>query len=176
MIHSIAHTQSSLLNCHKVKSWLWGALRSSETKRQRKRERKREKGGDHPEFELSCDVTVDDGCAAVNLGGDILKWPQPPPLLLPSLPRSLSISFFSSPHAGAIYLFHTLSCFFCSKNLNLPQSNLMQALILPLSPLFSFLFPLSCCQLVHASLPLLSSSPASLLSSKATALTYTQTH
>lgn len=67
----------------------------------------------HHEFELSSDVTVDDGCAAVNLGFSILRRPQltPPLLLLLPLPPSfLSLSpclafstlFSSSPHTGPI--------------------------------------------------------------------------
>lgn len=56
------------LNCRSVISWLGGALRSAETK-----------GG--AELEPSCDVTTDGGCAAVTLGGRILRCP-PTPLLV----------------------------------------------------------------------------------------------
>lgn len=40
------------------------------------KEASEQEGEVHPEFELSCDVTVDDGCAAVNFRGDILKRPR----------------------------------------------------------------------------------------------------
>lgn len=43
------------------------------------KEASEQEGEVHPEFELSCDVTVDDGCAAVNFRGDILKRPRLPP-------------------------------------------------------------------------------------------------
>lgn len=135
------------------------ALRLAETKRWREREV-------HHEFELSSDVTVDDGCAAVNLGFSILRRPQfaPPHLLFPlppsflSLPVSLSPpSFpplltlvpFSSSTPYLSFFFPTKICYYPSITL-VPTSPTS-----PLTPLLSSLLSARAC--ITASALLLSS-------------------
>lgn len=59
----------------------------------------------HPKFEFNCDVTMDDGCAAVNLAGGILKRPQPSPSPLTPPPNTVSLLPFIYSTPSFLFVF-----------------------------------------------------------------------